>query len=425
MKKCFRASAAILITILLCVLCNFAAFLIDTEDMRQHTWQGCLMLGEQQGTPQMVGGFASSQLDNFTSVLILKTAGYVGDETLVRKALCGFRVDAAAQPGQSEWDAFCNYESGQNLPTGGLSYSRYWHGYTLPLRLLLCVLNVANIQMLLYFAQLALFIFVLHMMNRRGLKRLIPGFFLAYFLLMPFSSSICLQYVPVTMLMLGACAAVLLWDDKIDSFIGMPGFFILLGVLTNYFDLLTFPLVALGFPIALLLALRLQTNDSFLRLFMMTAACGIGWALGYAGMWMFKWVLVDMISEYRMIWSLMTQIFLRTSNHGAGSEISRIGVIMQNLNVILAKSSYLLLIAITGLWTLIPSVKACIKRKAIFDARALMLLIVAAVPLVWYFVMANHSFDHTYYTYRNVTMSVIAGFAFITCCLKEKSGDAL
>ena len=279
--------------------------------------------------------------------------------------------------------------------------------------------------MLLYFAQLALFIFVLHMMNKRGLIRLIPGFFLAYFFLMPFASSICLQYVPVTMLMLGACAAVLLWDDQIDSFIGMPGFFILLGILTNYFDLLTFPLVALGFPIALLLALRLQTNDSFLRLFMMTAACGIGWALGYAGMWAFKWVLVDMISEYSMIWSLMTQIFLRTSNHGAGNEISRIGVIMQNLDVILAKSSYLLLIAITGLWTLIPTVKAFIKRKAIFDARALILLIVAAVPLVWYFVMANHSFDHTYYTYRNVTMSVMAGFAFITCCLKEKSGDAL
>ena len=190
MKKCFRASAAILITTFLCVLCNFAAFLIDTEDMRQHTWQGCLMLGEQQGTPQMVGGFSSSQLDNFTSVLILKTAGYVGEETLVQKALCGYRVDMAAEPSQSEWDAFCNYEYGQNSPTGGLSYSRYWHGYTLPLRLLLCVLNVANIQMLLYFAQLALFIFVLHMMNRRGLKRLIPGFFLAYFLLMPFASSI-------------------------------------------------------------------------------------------------------------------------------------------------------------------------------------------------------------------------------------------
>lgn len=422
MKKCFRALAALLIVVFLCTACNFAAFLIDTEDMREHTWQGCLMFGEQQSTPQMVGGFLSAQLDNFTSVLILKTAGYVGEETLVRKALAGFRIDAPAQIGQSEWDAFCQYELGENSPSGGLSYSRYWHGYTLPLRLLLCVLNVANIQMLLYFAQLALFFFVLLLMLRRGLKRLIPGFFLSYFLLMPFAASICLQYVPVTMLMLGACAAILLWDKKIDCLIGMPAFFILLGILTNYFDLLTFPLVALGFPITLLLALRLKTGDSFLRLFMTTALCGIGWALGYAGMWAFKWVLVDMITDYSTIWGLMTQIFLRTSDNGG--DFSRIGVVMRNLNVILAKKSYLLLIGITGVITLIPAAKMLIRRDARFDARALMLLVVAMVPFVWYMVMSNHSFDHTYYTYRNVTMTAMAGFTFLSCCLKEKSGDA-
>lgn len=421
-KKILRASAAVCITILLCVLCNFAAFLIDTDEMREHTWQGCLMLGEQQGIPQMIGGFSSAQMDNFTSVLILKTAGYVGNETLVQKALAGYRVDMPAEPGQSEWDAFCNYEFGQNSPTGGLSYSRYWHGYTLPLRLLLCILDTANIQMLLYFAQLALFAFVLMLMNRCGLARLIPGFFLAYFLLMPFSSSICLQYVPVTMLMLLACAAVLLWDQKISMCIGMPAFFILLGVLTNYFDLLTFPLVSLGFPLCLLLALRQKTDDSFLRLFLLTAACGVGWALGYAGMWTLKWLLVDMISEYSTIWGLMTQMFLRTSSSG---ELSRIGVVMRNLNIILAKPSYLLLIAGTGVITMIPAAKALIKRKVCLDTRALMLLIVAIVPFVWYMVMANHSFDHTYYTYRNVSMSIMAGFTFIVCCLKEKSGDML
>jgi len=419
-KRILRALSLILVTVLLCIAGNFAAFLIDTQDMREHAWQGCLMLGEQQGIPQMVGGFSSAQLDNFTSVLILKTAGYVGEETLVQKALSGYRVDMAAEPGQSEWDAFCSYEFGENSPTGGLSYSRYWHGYTLPLRLLLCVMNVANIQMLLYFAQLALFVFVILLMLRRGLGRLVPGFFLAYFLLMPFASSICLQYVPVTMLMLGACAAILLWDERIAGCIGMPAFFILLGVLTNYFDLLTFPLVSLGFPITLLLALRLNEKDGFLRLFVLTALCGIGWALGYAGMWALKWVLVDMISEYSTIWGLLTQIFLRASDDGG--EISRIGVVMRNLNVILAKPAYLLLIAVTGVLTLVPAARAFVRREAGFDARALMLLVVAAVPVVWYLVMANHSYDHTYYTYRNVTMSVIAGFAFMACCLKEKSG---
>ena len=344
----------------------------------------------------------------------------MGNETLLQKAFAGYRVDVAAESGQSQWDAFCNYEFGENSPSGGLSYSRYWHGYTLPLRLLLCVLNVSNIQMLLYFAQMALLLFVLHLMSRRGVGRLIPGFFIAYFLLMPFASSICLQYVPVTMLMLSACAAILLWDEQITNLTGMPGFFMLLGVLTNYFDLLTFPLVALGFPITMLLALRLKTDDSFARLFWLTAACGVGWAVGYAGMWTLKWLLVDLISEYSTFWGILTQIFLRTSDNGG--DLSRIGVVMRNLNVILSKTSYLLLLGLTGLVSLIPVVKEAAKGRTHFDCRAVLLLIVASVPLLWYIVMANHSYDHTYYTYRNLTMSVIACFAFLSCCMK-KSGE--
>ena len=256
------------------------------------------------------------------------------------------------------------------------------------------------------------------LMNRRGLKRLIPGFFLAYFLLMPFASSICLQYVPVTMLMLLACAAILKWDRWISDRIGMPCFFVLLGMLTNYFDLLTFPLVALGFPIALLLALRLKTDDGFFGLFCLTAACGIGWAVGYAGMWALKWLLVDLISEYSTFYGIFSQIFLRMSDNNG--EFSRMSVVMRNLDVILSKTSYLLLLGAAGVITLVPAVK----NRARFDARAMMLLIVAAVPFVWYLVMANHSFDHTYYTYRNLTMSVMAGFAFLSCCTRE-SGERL
>lgn len=424
MKKALRAAALILTVLLLCIGCNFSAFLIDTPQMREHAWQGALMLGEQQGTPQTVGGFMSAQLDNFTAVLILKTAAYVGEESLVDRAMGGFRVDMPAQPGESEWDAFCRYEFGPNSPTGGgLSYSRYWHGYTLPLRLLLCVFNLANIQMLLYFAQLALLFAVLALMAKRGLKALIPGFFLSYFLMMPFSVSVCLQYIPVSMLMLLGCCAVLLWDAQITQAVGMPAFFALLGILTNYFDLLTFPLVSLGFPLVLLLALKMKTSDGFVRLFFLTAACGVCWALGYAGMWALKWLLNAAVFGPGMLYGIFTQITHRVSSDSHGTDFSRFSVILRNLDVMLSKASYLLLIGVTGLATLAAAAKNVRRSRLCFDARALMLLTVAAVPLLWCIVMANHSFDHTYFTYRNLTVSAMAGFAFIACCLKKR-GDA-
>ena len=416
-SRAVRGVFLLVVCFVLCLGANFLAFTIDTPDMRKNAWQGCLMLGEQGGTPQMVGGFKSSQLDNFTAVLIIKTAAYTGEESLISKALNGFRVDMPAQPGQSEWDAFCAYADGTQSPTGGgMGYSRYWHGYTLPLRLGLCVLDAANLQMVLYFAQMALLCLILFQMRARGLSRLIPGFFLSYFLLMPFSASVCLQYIPVSMLMLLACAVLLQRDEAIERAVTLPAFFAALGLLTNYFDFLTFPLVSLGFPLLMLLCLRMDRGDSGRKLFFLTAFCGCAWALGYGGMWALKWGINALAFGWQTLSATLGQAGLRVSSNGG--ELSRIGVMMDNLNVILAKKSYLLLLGGCGLATLLPLVRAG-RRGIRVDLRALNLLLPAAAVCMWYIVMANHSFDHTYYTYRNATVMVFAGFACLACLIKR------
>ena len=422
-RPVLRGLSLVVVCLVLCIAANFLAFSIDTPDMRQHAWQGCRMLGEQLGSPQTVGGFLSSQLDNFTSVLILKTAAYTGEESLLAKAFGGFRVDMSAAEGMSEWEAFCEYASGPQSPTGGgMGYSRYWHGYTLPLRLLLCVLDVANLQMALYFVQLAMLCLIICQMKSRGLGRLIPGFFLSYFLLMPFSSSICLQYVPVSMLMLTASALILQWDREIERAVTLPAFFAALGLFTNYLDLLTFPLVSLGFPLILLLALRLDRGESGASLFWLTAFCGCAWALGYGGMWVLKWVINGLVYGWAMFFAVFDQVGLRASSNGG--EISRFGVLMENLNVILAKKSYLLLIGFISLATLFPAAKAIAKQRRVsIDLRALNLLLPAAAVAFWMLVMANHSYDHTYFTYRGATVMVFALYAFIACALHPKRGE--
>ena len=413
--RVIRGMTLLLAAVIVCIACNILAFTIDTPQLRRNAWQGSLMLAQEGGTPQTVGGFRSSQLDNFTAVLILKTAAYTGEESLIDKAFSGYRVDMKPGEGQSEWDAFCSYASGPESPTGGgMGYARYWHGYTLPLRLMLCVLDLANLQMVLYFAQLALLCLVLFMMKSRGIGALIPGFFLSYFLLMPFSMSVCLQYVPVSLLMLAACALVLKWDEAIERAITLPAFFAALGLFTNYFDLLTFPLVALGFPLILLLALRLRRGDTMGQIFWLTAFCGCAFALGYGGMWALKWVVNGVVFGMDAFFAVFDQIGLRASSNGG--EISRVGVMLDNLNIILAKKSYLLLIGLCGLAALVPVIRA---RRAKLDIRALNLLLPAAAVMLWYLVMANHSFDHTYFTYRNAAVMVFSGFACIACLLKR------
>ena len=342
-RRGVRAALAILVTVLLCIAMNAAAFLIDTDTMRENAAQGVALLGREGGTPQLIGGFKSTQLDNFTAILILKTAAYTGPETLLEKTFGGLRTELEPGEGQSEWSAFATYAEAVGC---GLTYTRYWHGYTLPLRLLLCVLNLPNLQMLLLLVTLLLAIAVLARCAHRAPGAL-PGMTAGWFLLMPVACGICLQYVPVTLLALLSCLLLLCADEAIGRTIGLPGFFALVGLLTNYLDLLTFPLVTLGFPLALLLALRMERGDGLRALLPRLIACGLCWALGYAGMWMLKWALDAAVFGLDRLAGILSQAALRVSAESDGASFTRLGVLVMNLRIVLDKAGYLLILGIS------------------------------------------------------------------------------
>lgn len=100
--KPLRGALALLLAVSLCLAMNLTAFLIDTPAMREHAEQAVDLLGYESASPEIVGGFASSRLDNYTAVLILKTAAYIGDDPLLRMAFSGLRTDLPPQEDQTD-----------------------------------------------------------------------------------------------------------------------------------------------------------------------------------------------------------------------------------------------------------------------------------------------------------------------------------
>ena len=218
-----------------------------------------------------------------------------------------------------------------------------------------------------------------------------------------------------------ACIALLFWDQQIDGAVGMPAFFAAVGVVTNFLDLLTFPLVTLGFPLVLLLCLRLKAGDSLVRLLKTFFFCCMGWGLGFGGMWALKWLIVAVCFGWHYLGNIFSQVFLRVSAQSNGTSFSRFDALRINLNILLSKSSYLLILGLTGIASLLPAARSLMHKMHVrLDMRALILLLPLAVSLAWYIVMANHSVDHAYYTYRNLAMGVFAGFACIGCLIRTE-----
>ena len=405
-KKGFRGALAVLCAVFLCAAMNLTAFAIDTPAMREHAVQAVEQLGYEMASPEVVGGFASSRLDNYTAVLILKTAAYDGGEPFLYRAFGGFRVDLPTQEGQTDWEAFCTYADGQSA-SPSVSYSRYWHGYTFALRLMLCLFNLSNLQMLFLFAQTALLVWVLTLMVKRGLNALIPAFAAAWFFMSPTAMGVCLQYVPVSLLTLLACALLLTMDASIARRVGLPVFFALIGLFVNFFDLLTFPVVSLAFPLVLLLALGIQRGESFSALAGTLLFCCVGWALGYGCMWMLKWAVNLLVFGPGAFVSVSGQISLRLS--AGGETHSRLDTLLRNLRIITDKTAYRVILLAALAFSLGLLFRR--SRRGRLDARALLALIPALVPVLWVLALSNHASDHTYFTYRSLCGAVFALFA--------------
>ncbi|MFR5788204.1 MAG: hypothetical protein ACLUHE_14625 [Christensenellales bacterium] len=374
--KPVRGALALLLAVSLCLAMSLTAFLIDTPAMREHAEQAVDLLGYESASPEIVGGFASSRLDNYTAVLILKTAAYIGDDPLLRMAFSGLRTDLPPQEDQTDWEAYATYSDAVPSPNN-VPYSRYWHGYTFALRLLLCLFTFTNLQMLLLFAQTALLLWTVLLMVRRGLQQLIPAFAVSWFFMSPPALGLCLQYAPVSLIALLACSLLLALKPALSRSVGLPVFFALIGLFVNYFDLLTFPVVSLSFPLILLIALETKTTISFGGLMREALLCCVGWALGYACMWMLKWGLNFLVLGQDGIAAVGDQISLRLS--AGGESHSRLDILLRNIRIVTDKTAYrvILLAALALLLTLFIR-----RRPRRFDGRALLLLLPACARAV-------------------------------------------
>ena len=164
----------------------------------------------------------------------------------------------------------------------------------------------------------------------------------------PPALGLCLQYAPVSLIALLACSLLLALKPALSRSVGLPVFFALIGLFVNYFDLLTFPVVSLSFPLILLIALETKTTISFGGLMREALLCCVGWALGYACMWMLKWGLNFLVLGQDGIAAVGDQISLRLS--AGGESHSRLDILLRNIRIVTDKTAYrVILLAVLAL----------------------------------------------------------------------------
>lgn len=302
-------------------------------------------------------------------------------------------------------------------------YPRYWHGYQVLLRPLTVVFQVQELRylgMLLFYLLFAWSAWLVAKKTRPVNGMLYVMTIASSYLV---AVTTCFQYL-TTFYVLFVSLIVLLSREDREKKTNLILFFFVVGMVENFFDFLTYPIVTLGIPLILLLWMRAQEEEAdFMDNFWFMFKGSLSWGLGYALSWIGKWIITTVVLGVRYFWRTMSVVQYRLEGN-EDEPLDRIGTIRKNLKAwlnvqddgVISWSKVALLLLILALILVI--------WKKVKDMRTVSayvpMLFVAAYPYVWYLVMSNHSQIHYWYTYRAQLVALFGVLMFIAGILREK-----
>ena len=415
-------------TVAVCAVADFAlllaAYALPVAPMVSNMEPSAYTIDQEGIYPQVSTLNGTGQLDNFTDALMLMVAACDYEGPLVQRALLCMRADSGA--GNPYFSLYPIYGGKQEAPAVQyVDYARYWHGYLTWLKPLLSIFRYDQIRIIYRAVQLLLIMGVIFLMLRRGLCWYLLPFLLSVLLLSPSLIVQSLHFSSVCMVALAAMLLLLALTDWLKKGFRLPLFFACVGCAASYVDLLTAPLITLGFPLTLLLCLRWRDGVRVhAREFLTLCLC---WAAGYGGMWAAKWVLTALLMDPSIFLNAIDAIINRSSMlDESGAAFNYVDMLARNLRYIKDSPLLYAVFVLDALYLAL----AFVRRPSGSAVRGAVLFLAAALlPFVWYLFAGNHSYIHSFFTYRALGVTLLLPHACLsrwahamTCRLSRQAG---
>lgn len=375
------------------LLFAFAANLLPNKPILRHATRTILLNDLQTDYPCAVICRPANNMDNFTDALIINQACNGGTDSLLTNMLL---VPRSVSGGEMCQNLKQLTEGDTTLHT--IHYGRYWHGSTFLMRFLLLTGDYISLRILFYLISTLLLAWVAVVLYRQLGTLPMLLYMLALAMVNVYMMQLSIQFLPVLLISLAASLWVLY---RVRDPRQMCMLMFVVGSLTTFFDLLTCPMMTWGLPMCVFLMKQHRTSHcpkpaDRLKTWTLSSLL---WMVGYGLTWVFKWIIATVLTGENVIRDGARQFAIR-----AGQEIdySRWDALLNNLNLILWPyvSLTLVLLVAAALWRF--------NRKGL--PTALLCLLTAIPPLLWYLVTADHSYLHNWFTYRSLSVVLLALF---------------
>ncbi|XME02902.1 hypothetical protein QYZ88_001620 [Lachnospiraceae bacterium C1.1] len=410
-KKPLKTIIKLLITFLIAFFLGatliIAVFNIPIEQIRKNASESAAVFAEEGVYPKLYRN-TTSTLDNFTDALMILNAINDTNESVINRAMNVYQYDFTKD---GAVNALLNYFSGADSKPETTTYARYWHGYLVLLKPALFFTTYSNIRKINLLLHICLLLTISLFWIKLKKPLYIVPFLLSYGSIMPIANAYSMQFATCAYIILISVLILLIknakWKEKKDGYYIC---FLLVGMATSYFDYFTYPATTFGVLIVVYLVLNADAANPF-EAILDIVRNGFVWVIGYAGMWISKWVLASVLLNKDFIKAGIGAANSRSSlnSNSEMGEYSLGLVIKINFNNWTNSpiTQLLIIFVIVAFLYVILRGKDVAIRNSIFIFLPIML-----IPFVWYICIGNHSFVHNWFTYKELII-----FGFVLSCI--------
>ena len=413
MKIVRRIKSAILILIaggvtgiILLVFAN----MIPTDYIIENARASVDIFKIEGSNPQVIHGYQATSLDNYTDAWMLRNAFYNGEESAWQKALHVYYYSYTDEEYDVRESMIAWLEGKEGYEKK--SYARYWHGYLILLKPLLYFWDYGDIRGFLKWIELSMVVYICVLLSKRKLERFIPAFIAAMVCIEFQLIGMSMQYSWVFLIGMAFSAVILRKVPCGTEEGGRDGLlFLVIGMLTSYFDFLTYPLFTLGIPLLFLMICEREEKRENAALLGMAVKYSVYWGVGYIGMWVQKWILCTVFTGENLLADGLNSILERSGRSVNGEQVGYVDALRANMAPI-CKYPYFLAVLAAAVLILVICRK---EEKGIFSGWVLLTyLYIAILPFCWYAVSINHSHIHAFMTYKLLGITVFAVLCMLT-----------
>ena len=400
----FQIARNTAISIFLAVTCGILIMIglysINTDNIQRHVKTSIPVYQQEHLYFFISPNIHSTMLDNLSDAIMLNIAAYKGERTfksIKNNALLNPRYE---YKNLSPYDSLIKAYSQTDDSYEIISYPRYWHGYLLYLKPLLLFFNLGEIRCINMAVQLLLLFLVILELYKKGGRNLILPYLCAIYVLNPLSTALCLTFS--SMYYITLIGTLVMLKKEIYKSPDYFYFFLWLGILTPFFDFLTYPLIGLGINLIILTALS-DSQNPIKRVF----SSLLFWITGYISMGSAKWISVSILTKQNIMNNGFSQFIHRINGtENFLQQYTIADVIKSNLNALINKPFCMLIICV-----LIYFIYLLISKKYQFKFdlnKNTALLLITLFPFIWFILIQNHSIVHHWFVHKDFAVTVMA-----------------